>query len=86
MKKIAIRKLRSKNYQEVIEVLCPVRFYFPNEDEFDGVELGPFPDGMTRYQIGLVYHLLDRLKVLMPKGEKWDVPPVFKKAFGDGNV
>ena len=77
----AIRKIRSRNYQEILEVSCPIRFYFSNDTEFDGVELGPFPEGMTRYQIGLVYHLLDRLKVIMPKCNRWEVPPVFKKAF-----
>ena len=80
----AIRKIRSKNYQEILEVTCPIRFYFSNDTEFDGVELGPFPEDTSRYQIRLVYHLLDRLEAIMPKSDRWDVPPVFKKAFEKG--
>jgi len=38
-----VRKLRSKNYSRVIEVLIPSRFYWRNND-FDGVEFGPMDE------------------------------------------
>ncbi len=43
----AIRKLRSKNYEQVIEIQVPVRFYW-TEDGYDGFEFGSL-EGCSRY-------------------------------------
>ena len=76
-----IRKLRSKTgYKEIIEVNVPIRFYW-TENGFDGVELGPFDEKISRYQSKLLYHLLDRISEFMEKEEKEPIPTSFLKAF-----
>jgi len=63
------RKVRSKNYPKVIEVNVPVRFYW-SEDKFDGVEFGPVPSGITKYQRSLILTALRQIGVLMDENEK----------------
>jgi len=54
-----IRKLRSKNYDTVIEVRVPVRFYWA-DDGYDGFEFGPL-EGCTKHQIKLLEEIIDTL-------------------------
>jgi len=88
----AIRKIPSKNYDEVIEVLCPIRFYWVNGD-FDGVELGPLPPDLPKSERRLITHLCKSLPLsggktyFLSKRRKshTKVPDVFIKAFAEGN-
>lgn len=77
-----VRKVQSSNYELVLEVKCPIRFYWTSKDKFDGVELGPFRK-LTRYQAQLISVLLDRLETAMPTENEPtpEVPDAFKNAF-----
>ncbi len=54
-----IRKLHSKNYDKVIEVQVPVRFYWV-KDEYDGFEFGSLVD-CSRYQLRLLDQVIKQL-------------------------
>ncbi len=54
-----VRKLRSKNYKQVIEIQVPVRFYWATEG-YDGFEFGPL-DGCSRNQLRLLDKVTDQL-------------------------
>jgi len=55
-----IRSVKSKYYPKVIEVLCPVRFYW-NDDEYDGYEFGSL-EGCSKYQIKKLKLVLNLLR------------------------
>jgi len=56
-----VEVLSSQNYRRVIQVNVPTRFYW-DESGFDGVEFGPFPDGMTSEEESLVFEALAVVK------------------------
>lgn len=59
MKTKGISKLRSKNYEKVIEVNVPIRFYWVH-DGFDGFEFGSL-EKCSKYQIGLLRKIINQL-------------------------
>lgn len=62
----ALRKKRSKNYKDVIEVNVPVRFYWNKDDTFDGIEIGPLPKGeIDADEKKIMTRLLDKVGALM---------------------
>ena len=46
---IDIKSIPTKYYNEIIEVLVPVRFYFA-DDGFDGIEIGAFTEELQPWQ------------------------------------
>lgn len=54
-----ISKLRSNNYERVIEVRVPVRFYW-TKDGYDGFEFGSL-EGCTKYQNKLLDQVIAQL-------------------------
>ncbi len=46
---IEIASVPTENYDEVIEIRVPVRFYW-KDDKFDGIEAGPFTESMQEWQ------------------------------------
>jgi hypothetical protein len=63
----AVEKLKSSNYQTIIQVNVPVRFYWTTEG-YDGLEFGPLPYSMTKYQLGLLTKILTTLQSHMDNG------------------
>ncbi len=53
-----IRKIRNKNYSEVIEVNAPIRFYWDKKKRYDGIEIGPIK--LTKSQSKLAAELAER--------------------------
>ena len=77
-----IRKVRSKTgYDEIIEVLCPIRFYWI-DGKFDGIELGPFGDKLTRYQYRLITRLLDTIDLTIMAERKEEPVETFEAVKG----
>lgn len=60
-----VQKLRRKNYDSVIQVNVPTRFYW-TKDGFDGVEFGPFDSGVTKYQRSLLAKILNVFIAFIP--------------------
>ena len=46
---VEIASIQTENYDEVIEIRVPVRFYW-KDGEFDGIEAGPFTESMQEWQ------------------------------------
>ena len=42
---VEIASIQTENYDEVIEICVPVRFYW-KDGEFDGIEAGPLTESM----------------------------------------
>ena len=61
----AARKVRSRSgaYTKIIEISVPVRFYWV-EDEYDGLEFGPIPEGTSKHQLSLIFDVLRSSMVL----------------------
>ena len=82
-----VSKIRSKVYPVIIEVRVPTRFYW-SEERFDGIEFGPFPNGMTRWESRLIHRCLDAIADpdIVPKLRKrrGSIPKPFKDAFRKG--
>ena len=80
-----LARVRSKTrYFEIIEVRIPVRFYW-TEDGFDGIEIGPFADDTTQYELKLVARILGTMEELMESAPDKrvivEIPRVFYEAF-----
>jgi hypothetical protein len=54
-----IRKFHSKEYDQIIEVNVPIRFYWVN-NEYDGLEFGSL-DKCSRYELKLLDIIIDQL-------------------------
>jgi len=82
MKKLlSVRTLRSKNYEKVIEVRVPIRFYW-SEDGFDGIEIGPYKDnnvGTMRNTTELLNRIEQLMRATYPDRTK--IPKPFLDAF-----
>lgn len=46
---VEIASIPTENYDEVIEIRVPVRFYWKN-DKFDGIEADPFTETLQEWQ------------------------------------
>lgn len=70
-KEMSAQKIRSKYYDQIIQVNVPVRFYWA-EGEFDGIEFGPFQKPVPRYQVRLIYEALAEIMEIMETEPKID--------------
>jgi len=61
------QKIRSKTgaYSLIIQINVPIRFYWDTDNNFDGIEFGPFERPVPRYQLKLIDEALDAMCKLM---------------------
>ena len=59
---VEIASIPTKNYKEVIEIRVPVRFYWDEDDSFDGIEFGEFKTILMPCQEMMLRKCLDAIK------------------------
>jgi len=59
---VEIASIPTKNYKEVIEVRVPVRFYWNEDDSFDGVEFGEFKTRLQPWEEDMLRRCLDAIE------------------------
>ncbi len=57
---IEVASIPTINYNEVIEVRVPVRFYWDNEG-FDGIEFGEFKTHLEEWQEAMIIKCLEAI-------------------------
>jgi len=65
-----VTSLPTTHYKEVIEVRVPIRFYFyekDGEEEFDGVEFGPYSRELFPWETVLLDKCMDAIAMGMPE-------------------
>lgn len=65
---VEIASIPTENYDEVIEVRVPVRFYW-KDGEFDGIEAGPFTESMQEWQEVMFQRCLAAIGARMSDGD-----------------
>lgn len=55
---VEIASIPTTNYDEIIEIRVPVRFYFV-DGKFDGIEAGPFTEAQQEWQEVMFQKCLD---------------------------
>ncbi len=55
---VEIASIPTENYDEVIEIRVPIRFYWKN-GEFDGIEAGPFTERLQEWQEAMFTRCLE---------------------------
>lgn len=83
--------IRSTCYGRVIQVNVPMRFYWDEDGEFDGMEFGKFKKKLNKYQSALIYEVLDvftcprNVRACEERKRnnnvKLPIPEIFTKAF-----
>lgn len=56
---IEVASIPTKNYKEVIEIRVPTRFYWNEDDSFDGIEFGPFKTDLLPWQEDMMTRCLE---------------------------
>lgn len=91
-KAMATQQLTSlAGYDKIIQINVPIRFYWA-DGKFDGIEIGPIPDGTTAYQHRLIREVTNQIMALMELAHncikyieeltpKADIPQAFLEAF-----
>ena len=62
IKPIEVASIQAKNYKEVIEIRVPARFYWNEDDSFDGMEFGEFKTTLQPWEEDMVGRCLDAIK------------------------
>jgi len=58
---IEVASIPSDNYKEVIEIRVPVRFYWNEDDSFDGIEFGEFKTVLQEWEEDMVRRCLEAI-------------------------
>lgn len=58
---IEVASIPTKNYKEVIEIRVPVRFYWNEDDTFDGIEIGEFKTTLLPWQEDMMNRCLEAI-------------------------
>lgn len=56
---IEIASIPTVNYKEIIEIRVPVRFYWNEDDSFDGIEFGGFKTTLQPWEEDMVRRCLE---------------------------
>lgn len=59
---IEVASVPTKNYKEVIEIRVPVRFFWNNDDTFDGIEFGAFQTKLQDWEKAMAYKCLNAVR------------------------
>ena len=58
---VEVASIPIKNYKEVIEVRVPTRFYWNEDDSFDGIEFGEFKSALLPWQEDMMRRCLEAI-------------------------
>jgi hypothetical protein len=59
---IEIASIPTKGYSEVIEIRVPIRFYWNEDNSFDGIEFGEFHSSLLPWQEDMMQRCLNAIK------------------------
>jgi len=62
---IEIASIPTKNYKEVIEIRVPTRFYWNEDDSFDGIEFGAFQTILQPWEEDMARRCLEAIGEIM---------------------
>jgi len=62
---VEVASIATANYKEVIEIRVPTRFYWNEDDTFDGIEFGEFKTTLQPWQEDMVKRCLEAIKPAM---------------------
>ena len=62
---VEVASIPTQNYQEVIEIRVPTRFYWNTDGTFDGIEFGEFNTKLLPWQDDMIMSCLDAIKPAM---------------------
>ena len=65
---VASIPIKGDAYSEIIEIRVPVRFYWCPNDDFDGIEFGPFETSLLPWQEQMVNRCLEAVRTKMEAG------------------
>ena len=66
---IEVASIDTHNYKEIIEIRVPVRFYWNNDDSFDGIEFGKFKTTLQPWEEDMVRRCLEAVMGIDNKEE-----------------
>ena len=61
MTDIEVASIPTKNYKEIIEIRVPVRFYWDENSNFDGIEFGKFQTTLQPWEEDMVNRCLEAI-------------------------
>ena len=66
---IEVASIPTVNYKEIIEIKVPIRFYWNEDDSFDGIEFGEFKTTLQPWGEDMVRRCLEAVMETDDKAE-----------------